>query len=464
MALKKAVCLVLTAVLAASAHICVPAEELFDASDKENAELAKEYLSEVIDYINENYIGGEVSTRELVEAAINGMAHSLDDYSEYYTNEQYDEIMKSIAGTVYSAGIDFEIREDGYPHVTAFRANSAAGEAGIRIGDSILSVNGASTYGKGVKDIDNMLARSSYEVLDMRISHRGSESTISVSLRPVKIQTVEVSDIGSHIKLNEKYNNSDIGYIKITQIADNTDTDLKQAISVLKKDGKTKLILDLRGNTGGYVEQAIGICRLFVPAGRIIYTSDKAGNVTEYNSYLTNPPFEKLVVLVDNMTASASEIIASSIQDSNAGIVVGQRTYGKGVMQSVADLSEMGYLKMTTFEYFTRSGKKVNGVGVIPDIEVGDVLFVSEEDGYGSSRLRTALELMGYNTLTENKVKRSIGSFQRKEGLPVTYKLDTATISALNAKIYSLTNDTDRTLMEAYVNIVGDNAANSRGY
>jgi carboxyl-terminal processing protease len=456
MGLKRAICLALTIALTASASATVAADDLFDGSGKENAELAKEYLSEVIDYINNNYIGGDVSTQQLVEAAINGMAHSLDDYSEYYTQDEYDHVIKTISGTVYSPGIDFEISSDGYPHVTKLQSGSAAGDSGIRLDDTILEVNDVSTYGKGVKDIENMLTRSSRETLRIKILHHRKESTVSVSLKPVQIQTVEVKPVSDLITVNSQYDNSKLGYIKISQIADNTASDLRQAISSLRRDGKTKLILDLRGNTGGYVEQAIEICRQLVPAGRIIYTKDKSGNVTEYNSYLTAQPFESVAVLVDGMTASASEIVASAIQDSGAGIIIGQKTYGKGVMQSVVDLSEMGYLKLTAYEYFTRTGKKVNGVGVIPDIEIGDVLFVSSEDGYSSSKLRTALELLGYNTLTDNKVKRSLGSFQRKEGLPVTYKLDTATVSALNVKIYTLMNDTDRTMLAAYVNLMGE--------
>lgn len=457
MGLKKVLGFAFALIFTASASVSVSADNLFTGDSEENAELAKEYISEVIDYITANYIGGEVTVDELVEAAINGMAHSLDDYSEYYTQEQYDEIIKSISGTIYTAGFDFEITQDGYPEVTRLHSDSAAGESGLRLDDEILEINGVSTLGKGVKEIENMLTGKDRQVITIKLLHRKKESTINVTLRPFEVKTVQSEELGSLITLNEKYENSQIAYIKVTQIADNTDSELRQAISSLKKEGKTKLILDLRGNTGGYVEQAIEICRQFVPAGRIIYTKDKVGNVTEYNSYLTSQPFDEMVVLVDGMTASASEIVASAIQDSGAGVVIGQKTYGKGVMQSIVDLSEMGYLKITAFEYFTRSGKKVNGVGVVPDIEVGDVLFVSEEDSYSSSKLRTALELLGYNTLTDNKVRRSLGSFQRSEGLPVTYKLDKATVSAMNVKIYTLINNTDRTLLEAYVYITGEN-------
>lgn len=459
MSFKKIICLGLTFTLSVSSWSFAVAADSSAQSD-EDSEYAKEYLSEVIDYIKNNYIGSEVTTQQLVEAAVNGMAHSLDDYSEYYTKEEYDEIMKTISSTVYELGIDFEIDSEGYPYVTSLYPDSAAVAAGLRLDDRILSVNDVSTRNKGVKDIENMITKKSLEVISLDVLHRSKEYNLKATLKPVTRSSVEVAEIGSLIPLNEKYDNSLIGYIKIKQISEGTDSELRQAISSLKSSGKTKLILDLRGNTGGYVEQAIGICRQLVPAGRIIFTKDKAGNVTEYDSYLAEKPFEKLIVLTDSMTASASEIVASAIQDSNAGLIVGQKTYGKGVMQSVIDLSELGYLKMTSSEYFSRSGKKINGIGVIPDIEVGDVLFVSENDSYSSSSLRTALELLGYNTLTESKVKRSLGSFQRKEGLPVTYKLDTATVSALNLKIFSAMNDTDRTVLEAYVNIVGRDFSN----
>lgn len=433
------------------------ADELFDGSSQsENAQLAEEYIAEVIEYINNNYIGGEVDTKQLVEAAINGIAHSLDEYSEYYTQDQYNEVIKSISGTVYTAGIDFEINKNGYPEVTRFQENSAAGAAGVRLEDELLEINGVTTKGKGVKDIDNMLSDTKASVISIKLLHHNKEEVINVSLRPMQIKTVSVGNIANYVKLNEKYDNSKIGYIKISQIADNTDVELRTAIRKLKDEGKTKLILDLRGNTGGYVEQAIGVCRQLVPTGRIIYTKDKAGNVTEYNSYLGQTPFEKTVVLVDDMTASASEIVASAMQDSGAATIIGKQTYGKGVMQSVVDLSELGYLKLTAFEYFSRTGKKINGIGVAPDIAVGDVLFVTEGEGYSSPNVRTALEALGYNTMTENKVKRSLGSFQRKEGLPVTYKMDTATVSALNVKIYTIMNNTDRTMLAAYVKLTGD--------
>jgi C-terminal peptidase prc len=222
----------------------------------------------------------------------------------------------------------------------------------------------------------------------------------------------------------------------------------------VKNEGATKLILDLRGNTGGYVDQAIGVCKQIVPAGIIISARNKKGDTVNYTSTLYTQPFEKIVVLVDGMTASSAEIVASALQDSGAAVVVGEKTYGKGVMQSVTDFSELGVLKMTTYEYYTRSGKKVNGVGVTPDVPVGKVLFVTDNDELGSEKVKAALELLGFTANDSQDAMRSVGKFQALNGLDITYELDQKTISAINVKIYTDMLTNDRTLKTGYLNII----------
>jgi C-terminal processing protease CtpA/Prc len=171
-------------------------------------------------------------------------------------------------------------------------------------------------------------------------------------------------------------------------------------------------------------------------------------------STLYAQPFEKMVVLVDGMTASSAEIVASALQDSGAATVVGEKTYGKGVMQSVTDFNELGVLKMTTYEYFTRTGKKVNGVGVTPDVAVGKVLFVSEEDDLESEKVKAAFELLGLQTGNSQQMMRSVGRFQALNGLDITYELDQKTITAINVKIYTDMLTNDRTLKTGYLNII----------
>jgi carboxyl-terminal processing protease len=272
----------------------------------------------------------------------------------------------------------------------------------------------------------------------------------------VKVKSVERIDMSQTVNKNVRggYENVSVAGIKISAFTSGTSEEFRSMVRQVKNEGATKLILDLRGNTGGYVDQAIAVCKQIVPAGIIISARNKKGDTVNYTSTLYTQPFEKIVVLVDGMTASSAEIVASALQDSGAAVVVGEKTYGKGVMQSVTDFSELGVLKMTTYEYYTRSGKKVNGVGVTPDVPVGKVLFVTDNDELGSEKVKAALELLGFTANDSQDAMRSVGKFQALNGLDITYELDQKTISAINVKIYTDMLTNDRTLKTGYLNII----------
>jgi carboxyl-terminal processing protease len=145
---------------------------------------------------------------------------------------------------------------------------------------------------------------------------------------------------------------------------------MRAAFTQMRREGVTGLILDLRGNTGGYLDVTLEICRMLVPRGIILQTVGAAGRTRTFSSHLNAPPFGTMVVLTDRYTASAAEVIASALQDSGAAIVVGERTYGKGVIQSFFVNPSGGALRLTTEEYFTRNGNAINNVGITPDVEV----------------------------------------------------------------------------------------------
>ena len=222
----------------------------------------------------------------------------------------------------------------------------------------------------------------------------------------------------------------------------------------IKAAGKTKLILDLRGNTGGYVDEAINVAKQIVPSGIIITTRDKKGNITTYTSDLKVTPYEECVVLVDSLTASSAEIVASAMQDSGAATIVGEQTYGKGVMQSVMEFDDIGVVKMTTLEYSSRYGKKINGIGITPDVTVDKILFVSEEDALDSENVIEALRFLGFRVDENNSVERNLGRYQAEMGLEVTYKLDGPTVSPMNYEIYTELMESDRILAIGYMNLL----------
>ena len=215
-----------------------------------------------------------------------------------------------------------------------------------------------------------------------------------------------------------------------------------------------KLVLDLRGNTGGYVDEAIEVCKQIVPSGTIITAKDKQGNNTVYTSELATPPFEKYVVLVDGMTASAAEILASAMQDSGAAKIVGEQTYGKGVMQSVMEFQGLGVVKLTTLEYKSRLGKTINGVGITPDVTVDKILFLDEKDELTGDKVTAALRYIGFKVNEENSNARNIGKFQAEMGMTVTYKLNSQTVNAINLEIYQNLLEDDRILTAGYMSLL----------
>lgn len=427
-----------------------------DMSPTERKEAAGEYFMEILKFIDENYMGDPVTTQELLQAAIKGMAGKLDSYSDYLTVEEYEEIKKAESGVYYSLGIECSFSEDDYPRIIAISENSRATEFGLKTNDYIISINGTSAYGIQQNEYASLTTKAEYETVSISYKRRNRNYSAELPLVYVKVKSVERIDMSQMTNKNSRtgYVDNSVAGIKISAFAQGTSEEFKSAMQQAINEGATRLIIDLRGNTGGYVDQAIEVCKLIVPSGLIISSKDKKGNTVNYMSTLRSKPFEKIAVLTDGMTASAAEIVASALQESGAATVVGEKTYGKGIMQSVTDFSELGVLKMTTYEYFTRTGKKVNGVGVTPDLPVGKILFISEEDAMDSDKVKAALELLGLPASDSQEAMRSIGKFQALNGLTITYKLDQKTISSINVKIYTDMLTNDRTLKTAYLNII----------
>lgn len=432
--------------------LAVPA--LADMS-KDEAEV---YVSEIIEYITENYMGdNEVSVEELVQAAISGMTGVLDEYSQYYTLDQYDEIMKSVAKIIYKPCFDVEMDEDGVWELKNLDKIKDTALKNLRNGDDLIKVGELDVRAFSQSELNSVLSSSKSGTISITVARGNREITKEVNLFPVTVKTVEIGDLSELIHLDKENVDPAVGYVKISTIGEGTADEFSSTIANLKKNKVKRLILDLRGNTGGYSDQAIDICKLIVPNGVIISTQDKVGNRESYRSDLKEMPFDKIVVLVDNMTASASEIIASAVKESGAGIIVGESTFGKGIMQSIVAFEDLGYLKMTSYEYYSRNGNKINGVGITPDVPVNDILFLSKDDTIDSIKVAQAMDYLGYNASSTNAIKKSIGSLQMNEGLPITYKLDSATISAINVKIYRYTLSTDRTLLIGYLNSAVEN-------
>lgn len=431
------------------------AEDMSGMTPQEQADTAGAYFGEIIKYIQENYMGGEVDTDELVHAAVRAVVGELDEYSDYLTNEEYAFVKESERTVWYAPEFECDFSGGGYPVISELATSSKAYQDGIRVGDEIRAIKGVSSYAIGEEEYFDSVTSDIAETIDMRIARGDNIKDYSINLVKNELHSVTaVNDMSTFDSSSQKYTDGSVGYIKISTFINNTSSDFTKALNDFRAAGKTKLILDLRGNTGGYVDEAINVAKQIVPSGIIISTRDKKGNITTYTSDLKVKPYEECVVLVDSLTASSAEIVASAMQDSGAATIVGEQTYGKGVMQSVMEFDDIGVVKMTTLEYSSRYGKKINGIGITPDITVDKILFVSEEDALDSENVIEALRFLGFRVDENNSVERNLGRYQSEMGLEVTYKLDGPTVSAMNYEIYTELMESDRILAIGYMNLL----------
>lgn len=424
-------------------------------SEKE-AEYAGEYVEYIVNMINSLYVGSDINTKQLIEAAIRGMTSAMDDYTEYFTEEEYEKYIKNLSSQVYAIGVMYRFAVDSYPVITEVISQSPAEKSGIYVGDSIISLNGEDLKGKKLDEVAASIPNADKHNITLVISRNGVNITKTLSMEQVKVQSVYVNNIEDvYSDINPYVENSRIAYIKITSISDKTGVEFSEAVKTLTEQGKTKIIIDLRSNTGGFVDQALKICRELVPAGPILFTKDKNGKVIQEDSQLEKCPFDNIVVLTNGMTASSSEIIASALQDSGVAKIVGTQTYGKGVMQTIVTLPDgYGKLKITMYEYFSRDGKKINQVGITPDIVVNTAVFLTDDDTIESEDVKVILNKLGYIVNNQEDAAEALKKFQSEKGLTDSEGLDNKTKAALNQELYNLISEYDEVLARGYDEVI----------
>jgi carboxyl-terminal processing protease len=333
--------------------------------DEKQEELTYRYLetfANVLSILQENYVE-EIESKEAIEGAINGLLLSLDPHSIYLKPENYREFRNETNGSFTGIGIKITLR-DGQITVIAPIADTPADQAGIRANDRILKIDGVSTKGK-----------TTYDAVKILRGPRGSEVTISVfrdGWETPRDFTLIRSEIPL-ISVKSYLLKPGFGYLKISSFQRNTTKEFKEHLDNLQQERALQgVILDLRNNPGGLLDQAVNISDLFLDSGLIVYTRGrkKSQDLTyeaHDNNILASYP---LVVLVNEGTASASEIVAGAVQDHRRGVIVGTRTFGKGSVQTVIPLNDGAGLKMTTARYYTPSGRSIQATGITPDVVV----------------------------------------------------------------------------------------------
>ncbi len=334
-------------------------------TDAKQEEITYKYLetfANVLSILQDNYVE-EIETKDAIEGAINGLLLSLDPHSTYLKPENYREFRNETEGSFTGIGIKITLR-DGVITVISPIADTPADKAGIKAHDQIIKIDGVPTKGKTPFDAVKILRGPKGSQVTISVYREGWEYPKDFTLTRSEIPLVSVKSM----LLKPGF-----GYVRITNFQRNTTKEFKDRITELQQDAKLSgLIMDLRNNPGGLLDQAVSISDLFLDQGLIVYTRGRKKDqdmTFEAESGNTLDHFP-LVILVNGGTASASEIVAGAIQDHRRGVIVGTKTFGKGSVQSVIPLNDGAGLKMTTAHYYTPSGRSIQVTGITPDVTV----------------------------------------------------------------------------------------------
>lgn len=340
--------------LAISAGIWIGATFAEPKSNQNDLRAALYKLQEIMTYINRDYVDS-VNTNELVEYGINKMLENLDPHSSYIPARDASLAQSQLDGEFDGIGVEFGIIRDTI-YVVAPLTGGPSEALGIQSGDQIIKVDGTTVAGTGITNRD---------VFDLLRGPKGSQVIVDIKRKNQSdLITYEITrDKIPQYSINASYMvNSEIGYVKITRFAATTYDEFKASVAELKEQGMKKLIIDLQGNPGGYMGAAINIADEILGDRSLIVSQE--GKVEQYSqkAYAFRPGmFEEgsVIVLVNEGSASASEILAGAIQDNDRGLIVGRRSFGKGLVQMPIDLSDGAELRLTIARYFTPSGRSI---------------------------------------------------------------------------------------------------------
>jgi carboxyl-terminal processing protease len=334
---------------------------------------------------------GKISDEVLVEGAIKGMTNSLEDpYTVFMNKEEFTDFNSQTEGAYTGLGLQVGVKEDNIVVIAPFDA-SPAKKAGILSGDIIEKVNGTDVSGKELEKAVSMMKGKENEEVTLTIN-RKVKGSFDVSMKRAKIDLITVK--GEMLEGN-------VGYIQLTMFDENTTENFNKKLKELKNEGMKSLIVDLRGNPGGLLDQVVSLTSNFVEEGKVlVYTVDKNEKKTEYKSEGGIAIGMPLTVLTDGGSASASEIFAGAIRDYKVGTLVGEKTFGKGVVQTMLYQSRDGFddgtaLKVTISKYYTPLGENIHHIGIKPEVAVvyPEALKEKTYDRSVDPQFKKALEL-----------------------------------------------------------------------
>lgn len=317
-----------------------------------------EYLEKMID---QEYLG-EVDNAEMAEGIYAGLVYGLGDvYSRYYTADEYAQETASTDGAYAGIGVSIQKNKNSGVQIAECYEGGPGAEAGLQTGDVITAINDTDVTDMELSDVVSLIRENKDNTIVLTVFRENEEKSREIS---VDVMDVELPSVFGEM-LDKK-----TGYIQITQFTGVTPQQYKDMFAELKDKGMERLVIDLRDNPGGLLTSVCDILREILPEGLIVYTEDKYGNREEETCDGKHQLDMPLAVLVNENSASASEIFAGAVQDHEVGTIVGTTTYGKGVVQELRQLSDGSAVKLTVSNYYTPNGNSINKVGIKPDVEV----------------------------------------------------------------------------------------------
>mgnify|MGYP001179158725 FL=1 len=385
------VCIVIIAVLSLSLVFVI--NERNNEQDLNVAALTE--LADTIDSQYYFYDDKELDGDKLVEGAMRGMISTLDDpYAQYYTEEEYNKLLKSNSGNYVGIGISIQVPDETGSKVIEVYSGGPAEKAGLAVGDIITKVNGTEVANLTLDAVLACFDTTEDAANEITFLHDGVENTISIVSAEIHINRV----------ISTVYNGT-IGYIRITEFNGSVEQDFWNAVTELRAEGIQNLIIDLRNNPGGGLSEVLAMTDHFVAEGDVIVTiKSKTGEEDVYTSNGSEQTGMKLAVLVNGNSASASELFTGALKDYGLATIIGTQTYGKGIVQSYFRIPATGgWAKMTTDAYYTPSGVCIQGTGITPDIvidlpeELKDTAL-DELDPMEDTQLQAAFSVFGSQT------------------------------------------------------------------
>lgn len=328
-------------------------------------------------FIETKYVN-DTDDVKLIDGAIDGMVKSLNDpHSNYLSPKMYKTLMEQTEGSFAGIGVVMGMDNEQKIHIVGIMENSPGQKTGLQEGDEILAVDGVPVTQMAFDEVAAHVRGQAGTDVVLTIMRDNTNQDITITRDNIKLKTV-----------GHKMLDNNIGYIQIVSFSEDTANEFNEAYNDLKNQGMKALVLDLRNNPGGLLTTCVEIAKKLVPKGEIVSIVDKQGNKETYSSSLEAPEYP-LVVLINKNSASASEILSGAIQDTKAGTIIGNTSYGKGSVQTILPMFEDDAVKLTIAKYYTPSGRSIDGTGITPDIEIN-----LDENATSDTQLDKALEIL----------------------------------------------------------------------